>query len=103
MAARKRSKSSGEARLNFRLDNSIKQRVTRAAEISGQTVTDFACAAITREADQVLARYDVIKLAEQDRDFFLSVLDEDRKPSKKSLAAARRYREGRRKGNEYHW
>lgn len=92
-----------DARMNFRLSRRIKERVERAAQLSGQSVSDFAASTLAREADEVIARQQTITLADADRDFFLRMLDEDAEPSEKSLAAAARYREGRRKGSEYHW
>jgi uncharacterized protein (DUF1778 family) len=91
-----------EARLNFRLSSSIKERAARAAEISGQSLSDFAASAIARHADEIISRHEII-LANEDRDFFLSILDDDNAPSERSMDAARRYREGQRKGSEYHW
>jgi uncharacterized protein (DUF1778 family) len=104
MAPVKKVKSTThEARLNFRLSNAIKERAARAAEISGQSLSDFAASAIARQADEIISRHEVIVLANEDRDFFLAVLDGDSTPSEKSMEAARRYRKGQRKGSEYHW
>ncbi len=46
-------------------------------------------------------RRDTISLTSDDYRFFLKALDDDRKPSKRSRAAAERYRSGRRKGVRY--
>jgi uncharacterized protein (DUF1778 family) len=91
-----------DARLNFRLSRAVKERVERAALLSGQSVSDFAVSALARSADDILQRHNILTLADQDRDFFLALLDQDDKPSEKALAAAARYQMGERRGNEYH-
>ena len=61
MSTPKKKSPHDAARLSFRVASDIKDRVTRAAEISGQSVSDFACSALAREADEILARYDLIR------------------------------------------
>ena len=92
-----------DARLNFRLSREIKNRVERAAAVSGQSVSDFAVSTLARTAEDILQRHNTIVLGDEDRDFFLALLDADEEPSEKEKAAAARYREGVRKGSEYHW
>jgi uncharacterized protein (DUF1778 family) len=90
-------------RMNFRISPEIKARVVRAAAITGQELTDFAVSTLNDKASAVLDRHDTIALDRSDYDFFLKVLDDrGRKPSKRSQAAARRYRQGRRSGVRYH-
>jgi uncharacterized protein (DUF1778 family) len=88
-------------RMNFRLGPEVKERVARAAEISGQGLTDFAVAALIDRADEILARHESLLLGSDEYEFFLRALEEDRKPSKRSRAAAIRYRRGRREGVKY--
>src|SRR2546425_9994062 len=88
-------------RMHFRLDPKIKARVARAAAITGQGLTDFAVSTLSEKADQILARHDTILLASDEYSFFLNALEDDRKPSKRSRAAAKRYQRGRRKGVRY--
>ena len=92
-----------DARMNFRLSREIKNRIERAAAVSGQSVSDFAASTLARTADDILQRHNTITLGDEDRDFFLALLDADEEPSEKEKAAAARYREGCRKGSEYHW
>ncbi|MBV9850766.1 MAG: DUF1778 domain-containing protein [Armatimonadetes bacterium] len=82
---------SHDARLNFRLSREVKERVERAARISGQSVSDFAASALARCADDILERQNVIRLADADRDFFLALLDADAEPSETDRAAAAHY------------
>ena len=90
-------------RMHFRLDPEIKARVARAAAICGQELTDFAVSTLSEKANEILERHDNLFLNSEDYNFFLSALDEDRKPSKRSRVAAGRYRQGRRKGVRYHF
>ena len=85
-----------DARLNFRLSRAIKERIERAAYISGQSVSDFAASTLARCADDILERQNVIRLADADRDFFLALLDADDEPSETDKAAAARYMEEQR-------
>jgi uncharacterized protein (DUF1778 family) len=101
--ASKHQKKQISSRLNFRLHPDIKARIERAAELSGQTLTDFATAAVLEKAAEVILSNTTIDLAEEDREFLFTLLDEDTSPSRKSKAAAARYRKGHYEGNVYHW
>lgn len=90
-------------RMNFRLAPEVKARVARAAAITGQGLTDFAAAALSEKADEVLARHTSIVLNADEYDFFLRSLSESNKTSARSRAAAARYRRGRRRGVRYHF
>lgn len=98
----KKTRATEKHRMHFRLDPKIKARVARAAAITGQGLTDFAVSTLSEKADQILARHDTVLLTSDEYSFFLSALAEDRKPSKRSRAAAKRYRRGHRKGVRYH-
>ncbi len=93
-------KISGQSRLNFRLAPEIKERVARAASLSGQDLTEFAVATLVEKADEVIKQYDQILLSGEDYHFFLEALSatEIPPPSERSLKAATRYRQGTRKG-----
>ena len=54
----KRTVTSANSRLNFRLTPEIKSRVPRAAAVVGQDLTKFAVAALSEKADEVLERHD---------------------------------------------
>lgn len=87
----KKTQISDKDRMQFRLDPKIKARVARAAAITGQGLTDFAVSTLTEKADQILARHETILLTRDEYSFFLNALAEDRKPSKRSRSAAKRY------------
>jgi len=59
-------------------------------------------ASLSERAGQILDRHDAVLLTGDEYRFFLSALADNRKPSKRSRAAAKRYRSGRRKGVRYH-
>lgn len=44
-----------------------------------------------------------IALSNEERDFFLALLEEDEPPSPKSLVAAKRYNDELHEGSEYQW
>jgi len=99
----KKTPTRDKERMNFRLDPEIKARVVRAAAITGQELTDFAVSTLNERASQILQQHDSIILGSRDYDFFLDALeDNSAKPSKRSRAAAKRYRRGRRRGVRYH-
>jgi uncharacterized protein (DUF1778 family) len=94
----KSAQTNEKDRMHLRLDPKIKARIARAAAISGQGLTDSAVSSLSEKADQILAPHDAILVTSDDYSFFLKALDGDRKPSKRSRAAAKRYQRGRRKG-----
>ena len=102
VAKRKKLMTQNKDRMNFRLDPEIKERVARAAAITGQGLTDFAVSALSERADEVLARHESLLLTGEDYKFFLAALGEGRDTSDRARAAAERYRRGRREGVRYH-
>lgn len=92
-----------QSRMNFRLSREVKQRVAKAAAITGQDLTEFAVAALSEKADEVIERHDQLLLGSEDYNFFLEVLEDKHpsKPSEHSLKAAAEYRRGTRKGVRY--
>ena len=81
-----------DARLNIRVRPEIKDRIARAANISGQSVTDFAVRALSETADEILERNHVTELSDRDRDIFLRVLDEKAKPNELLIRAAKTHK-----------
>lgn len=100
-AKQKKVTTQNKDRMNFRLDPEIKERVARAAAITGQGLIDFAVSALSGRADDVLGRHKSLLLTSEDYRFFLGALYEDREASGRSRAAAERYRRGRREGVRY--
>jgi uncharacterized protein (DUF1778 family) len=81
-----------DARLNFRIRPDVKSRIERAASISGKSVTDFAVAALSDVADEVLQRHHDVELSDRDRDMFLAVIDRPSKPNRLLLRAAKTHK-----------
>lgn len=92
-----------QSRMNIRLAPAVKERVARAAALSGQDLTEFAVATLSEKADIVIERHDHLLLGSEDHEFFLNALAEATvsKPSERSRSAAERYRQGTRKGVRY--
>lgn len=80
------------ARFNFRLPAEIKDRIEKAAIISGVTVTDFAINVLADSADEVLEKQHTRILSDRDRDIFLAMLDEDVEPNEALLKAVEEYK-----------
>jgi uncharacterized protein (DUF1778 family) len=80
----------------------LKKYLKSADAFTRTGLTDFAASTLSEKADQILARDDTILLSTDEYSFFREALGEDRKPSKRSRAAAKRYQQGRRKGVRYH-
>jgi uncharacterized protein (DUF1778 family) len=96
--------SNEQSRMNIRLSSAIKERVARAAALSGQDLTEFAVATLTEKADMVIERHDYLLLGSEEHEFFLNALSETNvsEPSERSRSSAERYRQGIRKGVRYH-
>ena len=78
-------------RLNFRLPPEAKEKIERAAVVSGLTVTDFAIHALSVAADEVIETHRMRTLSNRDRDLFLALLDGDQKPNAALKKAAKDY------------
>lgn len=92
-----------QSRMNIRLAPTIKERVARAAALSGQDLTEFAVATLSEKADLVIERHDHLLLGSEEHEFFLNALAEPiiQEPSERSRSAAEKYRQGSRKGVRY--
>jgi Uncharacterized protein conserved in bacteria len=93
-----------QSRLNFRLAPEIKNRIARAAALTGRDLTEFAVAALNEKADEVIDHHGHVLLDSREYHFFLEALSSTKitQPSARSIAAAKRYRRGKRKGVRYH-
>ena len=81
-----------DARLNFRLRPDLKDRIEKAAAVSGRSITEFAVAALSETADEILERERVVQLSDRDRDIFLKVLDRAEKPNANLKRAAKTHK-----------
>lgn len=80
------------SRLNFRLPLELKERIEKAAIISGVTVTDFAISKLADSADEVLEKHQTRTLSNIDRDIFLEMLANPPQPNEALLNAVKEYK-----------
>ncbi len=80
-------------RLDVRLPAAAKWQIEKAAELQGRSVSDFVVAAALNEASQVIEQQMVLKLCLEDSMALAEAFINEPEPNKKSIEAARRYRE----------
>jgi uncharacterized protein (DUF1778 family) len=80
------------SRLNFRLPVELKEKIERAAIVSGVTVTDFAISVLANSAADVLEKHQNRILSDRDRDIFLAMLDSDGEPNDELKKLAQEYK-----------
>lgn len=73
-AAAKRNKQLKEDRLGFRVDESTKALIERAAQLERRKLTDFCMTALTEAARKTIAEHETIVLSERDRAVFFDTL-----------------------------
>ena len=66
-----------DARCDFRISSQAKALIEQAAGLNGQTLTEFAVAALVEKARQVLHAESVRALSERDARQFMRLLDEE--------------------------
>jgi uncharacterized protein (DUF1778 family) len=81
-----------DARLNFRIRPEFKDRIEKAASISGKSLTDFAVSALSRTVDEILDHHNITELSDRDRDTFLAILDKHSKPNERLIRAAKTHK-----------
>jgi uncharacterized protein (DUF1778 family) len=81
-----------DARLNFRLASDLKRTIEEAAALTGQTVSEFAVSTLVRNARKVIDERRRMELSRRDRELFVKLLDQEAKPNKALVAAARKYK-----------
>lgn len=102
MSVVKKNLRSAPSRMNIRMAVEVKERISKAAALSGQDLTEFAVVTLSEKAAEIIARHDELVLSSVDHQLFLNALsDSESEPSEKSKAAAERYRKGIRKGVRY--
>lgn len=82
-----------EARLNFRLPAKLKKDIETAAIVAGQTLSDFAIAALARTARETIEKERVTRLTLRDWRRFCRLLDDkSAKPNAALRKAAAEYK-----------
>ena len=80
------------ARLDVRLPGQLKNLIQEAAELSGQTMSDFVVSTLSTTARRILHQERLTVLSDRDRDIFLKMLDADAKPNQALRRAAKWYK-----------
>jgi len=68
-------------RISFRTNIEVKSMIERAASLLGQSVTDFAIAALVNNSKQVIKEHESIRLMGRDREAFFLALQDDSGPN----------------------
>jgi len=85
-------KPSRKERLEARITAEQKALLSRAAELSGRSLTDFVISSAQTAARETIRDHNSMKLSERDRQTFVAALLEDAQPGERLRRAADRYR-----------
>lgn len=81
-------------RLNVRLTAKSKERISKAAYILGQDLTEFTETTLDERAREVIAKYESFELTQAEKSDLFALLDAPAaKPTKRSLLAEKKYKE----------
>jgi uncharacterized protein (DUF1778 family) len=89
----KSSTATATARLEARLPNEVLERLKRASEIQGRTLTDFVVAAADEAACRTIEQTEIIRLSLEDQRQIAAAILNPPEPNKALKKAAKRYRE----------
>ena len=78
--------------IEMRVRPSDKERISRAAELTGVRLTTFVRASAAREAERILREHQTTTLSERDRQALLEALDNPPTPTRAARDAVRDYR-----------
>ena len=85
-------RSTRQTRLDFRIKTEHKSLIERAASVKGQTVTDFAVAALVKAANESIDQATSTRLSQADSRIFLQMLNSQAAPNAALRSAAKRYK-----------
>ena len=80
-----------DSRLDVRLPGRLKNLIQEAAELNGQSMSDFVISTLSQTARRVVHQERLTVLSDRDRDIFLKLLDADAKPNQALRRAAKWY------------
>lgn len=72
-----------EERLGFRVDETTKALIERAAQLERRKLTDFCMTALTEAARRTIAEHETIVLSAHDRDVFFDTLVNPPEPNER--------------------
>jgi len=81
-----------EDRLSVRVPKEIKDRIKRAATLSGITMSDFIVANLLPAANNVIQGHDFISVSSHDFDLLTEALNNPPKPNQSLLNTVREYK-----------
>ena len=84
-----KSQKEKKSRLEARIPENQKQLLLSAANITGQSLTDFVLGAATESAREIMEKHHILELSARDCETFVSALLEDEEPSGRLKQAAR--------------
>jgi uncharacterized protein (DUF1778 family) len=89
----KSSTATATARLEARLPHEVMERLKRASEIQGRTLTDFVVAAADEAACRAIEQTEIIRLSLEDQRQIAEAILNPPAPNKAWKKAVKRYRE----------
>jgi uncharacterized protein (DUF1778 family) len=94
MAVQSTKSKKAVARINIRVEPLVKERVSRAAGLLGQDLTEFTVSTLNERAIEVIDDCERFELTQAEKDAFFEILDRPAaKPTRTALDAARRYKQ----------
>jgi uncharacterized protein (DUF1778 family) len=91
-------------RIDLRVPEAQKEIISRAATLSGVSMTEFIATAVYQLAIDVIEKHNnVIAIPPADYERFLRALDSDAEPTPEAVEAAEEYSKGRAEGDKYRW
>ena len=87
-------KQTGNARLDFRLSEQLKELIEQAAALSGQNLSDFATSVLARQSEEIVERHRIIRMSQEQYDEFAAFLEA---PAVEFPAVTRELRERQRR------
>lgn len=88
-------KNEEKGRISARVPMAVQETIQRAADLTGVTVNSFLVQTVLRQAEEVIDRYEIkrIALSEQDSAWFLEQLVTPSSPNENLRAALAAYKE----------
>jgi len=91
------------ARINCRVRADIKRQAEQAADLLGQSITDFTESALAEKAQGVFERQERILLSERDFARFVALLDNPQPPTPQLADAMRDYEQNKAQNPGGNW
>jgi len=83
-------------RLDMRLKPEHKLLIARAAEIEGQSITQYAAHTLVSHSEQVVQEHELLQLSARDSKLFVEIMTANEKPNAALLEVVEEYNAERR-------